>query len=283
MQSRRTGQRQGHVMRDGDTRWRLYVSVRCTCIPYRTGACIYFFSLCLLALCLTDLTSLMVRKAKDLSVKHACAQPGSSQTHACLFLLQTETFQSIHSLMLLVSHLWVRRQFGKPTSSLFTQEEILWCFKSTMNFYGPRWKEDVASEDICHPEWIFLFYFLLFFFIPNLQFCTVTCFGFSLIIPLDNIICFRKMMTDKSRLLLQNIFKLLWTVKKKKKKRTGDDSLIFLKPLSYIHVYLFFFLLFLQRLDVYPMTKCIISHLFSVFFYFSSHPQELCLLSKKNE
>lgn len=203
------------------------ISERCTCISYGTVACIFFFPSCLLALCLTDLTSVMGRRPKRSSCKSrmhsvsrpvikafhtVTSQPGTlqtlvfentrySQTCACLFFFFLSFFGKIkHSSPFTdaagksVSPL-SQKTIWKPTSSLFIQEGILWCFESIMNFMDQGERKMLQAKtsiiqngSVLNPNLLFA------------SFCTVICFGSGLIIPLDNI-CFRKVMTDKRQLL----------------------------------------------------------------------------------
>lgn len=199
------------------------ISERCTCISYGTVACILFSS-CLLALCLIDLTSLMGRRPKRFSCKscmhsvlhlvieffsncHFTAwnsidtgvQKHRIQSNTCMPFFFFCVCKIKHSSPFTdaagksVSPL-SQKTIWKPTSSLFIQEGILWCFESIMNFMDQGERKMLQAKTSIIQNGSFLNPNLLF-----ASFCTVICFGFGLIIPLDNI-CFQMVMTDKRQL-----------------------------------------------------------------------------------
>lgn len=201
---------------------------------YRKGVHVYlivllhvFFSSCPLALCLIDLTSPMVKKAKDFFVKAACTLSHIQWSSFKLSTHSQEPYRSWRSK----THSPVKYKMnhsspftdaaGKSVSSL--SQKTIWkpvpffirggefCDASN-ELYGPRWKEDIASEDIHHPDWII---FKPEPFICQFLYCNLfrVQFNYSIGQYLHSKDDGQKTIVA---FILQNIYKLLWTVKKKK-------------------------------------------------------------------
>lgn len=179
----------------------------------------FFFFFFFMPSCLRDLTSRMVRKSKENYLlklhalhlivqwslfkllfhsleryRHWCSKTHTPVEEKHAFLCTTKHSSPFTDAAGKSVSPLSQKTVWKPTSSLlFNQEGILPCFEFTMNFMDQGERKMLQGEDIHHGS--FLNLKLLF-----ASFCTVICFRFGLIIPLDNIF-FQKMMKDKRRLL----------------------------------------------------------------------------------